>query len=558
MNEGDRTGGNANEVDRTRGIVGGALVLMLTQAGSIVITLLLTPFMVNQLGLERYGLWVFLFAVVAFAGLLEVSVGRGSVRFIAFYGERGELDVVRRIVSYGALTRIALGLVLCPLAWLAGKALLPHANIPGSLVDDAQTLLPFVLGYFFLSATTRLMAALVIAFERTWLVALITFASQVLYAGLVVLFLLEGLELPGLLLAISAQSVAQGLACYVVARRLIGSVFGNPLALERRVVIELLKFGGWTQLTNLSTLVNRQVDAVLIGSFIAIDTVGLYDLGNKIAQVARTLPLTLLGPLLPAASRIHAQRDRQRIARTILQGSRLLALVTFGIGGFFVATAALIMTVWLGQSYRDVTTIAVLLTLTFAVNNLTGVGTTIVAAIGSPRYESEYAIAGMVLNVAATAVLGAIFGLYGIIAGTVFGITTSSIYFIWRFHNLLELPIGEYLFSWLWRLGTATAVASAATYGVRMAFPDSMVDGRGNGLAVLVLLALFYAVLLVAGLRVFNFLQRRDLETIQRILPDRLQHLTRLSAVEFLFGTRLTGAAVPAEPPPAPGPHRGP
>src|SRR4029453_18350062 len=100
---------------------------------------------------------------------------------------------------HGALPRLALGLVVCPLAWLVGKALLPYANIPDSLLDEAETLLPLVLGYFFLSATTRLMAALVIAFERTWLVALITFASQLLYAGLVVLFLLEGLELYGLL-----------------------------------------------------------------------------------------------------------------------------------------------------------------------------------------------------------------------------------------------------------------------------------------------------------------------------------------------------------------------
>jgi O-antigen/teichoic acid export membrane protein len=545
-----------NEVDRTRGIVGGAFVLMLTQAGSIVVTLLLTPFMVSELGLERYGLWAFLNAVVAFAGLLEVGVGRGSIRFIAFYGERAEYDVVRRIVSYGALSRIGLGLVLCPLVWLLGQALLPHAGIPGSLVEEAETLLPLVLGYFFLTAATRLMAALVIAFERSWLVALITLASQFLYAGLVVLFLLEGLELYGLLIAVIVQSVIQGIACYVIGRRLIGPVFGNPFALERPVVVELLKFGGWTQLTNLSTLVNRQTDAVLIGSFIAIDTVGLYDLGNKIAQVARTLPLTLLGPLLPAASRIHAQRDRERIARTVLQGNRLLALVTFGIAGFFVAAASLIATVWLGRSHPHVATIAALLTVTFAVNNLSGVGTTIVAAIGLPRYESEYAIAGMVLNIAATVFLGSIYGLYGIIAGTVFGITTSSIYFIWRFHRLLELPIREYLFAWLWRLGTATLIASAATFGMRMALPDSLMDDRANGAVVLVLLALFYGGLMLAGLRAFRFLQRRDLETVQRILPGRLQNLTRLPAVEFLFGPRLSGAAAQAEPPPS-GPRRG-
>jgi O-antigen/teichoic acid export membrane protein len=527
-----------NEVDRTRGVIGGTLVLMLAQVSGIAVSLVLTPFMVSELGIERFGLWAFLFAVVAFAGLLEVGVGRGSVRFIAFYGERGELDVVRRIVSYGMLTRLALGAVLCPLAWLAGRALLPHADISQELLDEARTLLPLVLAWFFLTAGARLLSALLIGFERTWLVALITLASNLLYAGLVVLFLLEGLELYGLLLAVALQSVFQGVVCYFVSRRLIGTVFGNPFALGRPLIVEMLKFGGWTQVTALTTIVTRQTDAVVIGSAVNINTVGFYDLGNRIAALTRTIPLTLLNPLLPAAARIHAQKDHMRIARTLLQGNRLLGLLSMGIGGFVAAAAPLIMTVWLGRSYPHVSTIAVLLTATWAVNNLTGVGTTIVEATGRPRYASEYAVIGMFLNIAATIVLGLIYGLYGIIAGTVFGVVTASLYFLWRVHRLLGLPLWEYVGSWLWRLATAILLAVAATQALRAGLPESLVDSRGDGALMLSLLALAYGAVLLAGLRLVRFLQTRDLDTVERILPARLQGLARRPAVEFLFGAR--------------------
>ena len=527
-----------SEIDRTRGVIGGTLVLMLAQVGSMAVSLLLTPFMVNQLGIERFGLWAFLNAVVAFAGLLEVGVGRGSVRFIAFYGERQELDVVRRIVSYGMASRVGLGLILCPVAWLLGRELLPHADISASLLDEAKTLLPLVLGYFFLSAGVRLLSALLIGFERTWLVALITLVSQVVYAGLVVAFLLAGLELYGLLLAVTIQIALQGLACYAFARRLIGPVFGNPLHLDRPLLVEMLKFGGWTQVTALSALVNRQTDAVVIGSFIDVRSVGLYDLGNRIAQLSRTIPLALLGPLLPAAARIHAQRDQKRIARTMLQGNRLLGLMTLGIAGFVIATAPLIITVWLGRSYPHVALIAVLITLTWVINNLTGVGTTVVSAIGRPRYESEYAVIGMVLNIAATIVLGAIYGLLGVIAGTVFGVVTSSIYFLWRVHRLLELPLWEYLGSWLLRLTASIAVPAGSAYALRLALPGSLLDDRANGIAMLVLLALAYGAMTLLSLRMFGFLERRDLETIERVLPTRFRGVTRRPTVEFLFGAR--------------------
>jgi O-antigen/teichoic acid export membrane protein len=59
--------------------VGNTVVLALAQVGGIAVSLLLTPYIVYSLGIERYGLWVLVSSIVAFA-VGRVLSGGGSSR----------------------------------------------------------------------------------------------------------------------------------------------------------------------------------------------------------------------------------------------------------------------------------------------------------------------------------------------------------------------------------------------------------------------------------------------------------------------------------------------
>lgn len=524
--------------DRTRSVLGNTAVVALAQVSGIFVSLLLTPYVLHTLGIERFGLWAFLGSIVAFAGLLQLGLGRGSIRFIAFYSERDELEVARRIVSYGVLWHALAGIALTPLAWLAGRAFLQHLDISRDLVGTAETLFPLVFAYVFFAGAVRPLASLLIGLERMWMTSVTTLASHLVYAAFVVVLLSQGAGLYGLLAAVVAQTGFQAAAYYLTCRRVVGRVFGNPFALDRSVLKEMLKFGGWLQVNGAAALVNRQTDAVVIGSWVDIASVGLYDVGNRVAQLIRTLPLTVLGPFFPAAAAIYAQGNEKQLARSVLQASRLLGLLTIGMAGFLLATAPLIVIVWLGRAYPDVVWITFLMAIAYVVNNLTGVGTTVVSAIGKPRYESEYAVLGAGLNIAATLALAPFFGLYGILAGTVFGVVACSVYFLWRFHRLMQFPLWQYLGAWLWRLTAATALATLLVYGLRSALPHTFTAHRAEGAVTLFALALIYGGALLASLRAVRFFEARDLAVVRRVLPPRLQSVTRLPAVEFLFGAR--------------------
>ena len=102
----------------------------------------------------------------------------------------------------------------------------------------------------------------------------------------------------------------------------------------------------------------------------------------------------------------------------------------------------------------------------------------------------------------------------------------------------MGFPLWDYLGAWLWRLAAATLAAALAVFALRSAVPDAVQRDRGEGALLLAALGLLYVMLMLAGLRLFRFLEARDLATLKRVLPVRLRPLATLPAVEFLFGSR--------------------
>src|SRR5262249_13132805 len=146
------------------------------------------------------------------------------------------------------------------------------------------------------------------------------------------------------------------------------------------------------------------------------------------------------------------------------------------------------------------------------VNNLTDIGATVLSAMGTPRYETEFAVSGALLNIGLTIPLGLAFGLYGILAGTLIGVVVSATYFVWRSHRVLNLPIWTSSGEWLGSLATPTLLAAACTYAVNAALPQSLTSTRGSAALSLTLLGVLYGCLFAAGLRVLRFFGERDLQ----------------------------------------------
>jgi O-antigen/teichoic acid export membrane protein len=510
---------------------------MVLQLCTLAIGVVLTPFVIDRLGLVQYGLWGFLGSAVSVAGVLDFGLGATFVRFIARYHARGETTLVARFVSLGALTYLGLGVILSPLALVLAPVIAHHLHLQPALVTTADHIFLLLFVYLFVASSLAVLSALLTGTGDLWLASLAGLAGQVVYAIVVVGLLLDHRGLYALVAASFTQVTSIGVICYLIARRRVGRVFANPVRLGGTFIREVLSFGAWMQVNNVSALINMQTDGIVIGAAVTVSDVGLYTIANRVALSTRIVPLALLSALLPAASAAHAEGDDRLIRSLTVEGSRILALLSFGIGGALVGLAPVLLRTWLGRPYPHLEVIFSLLLAAYLVNNLTGVGTMIVQATGRPRLESEYAILSTILNVVATVALVGPLGLYGVLVGTVFGVVVSSAYFLWRFHHVSGISMWGGLGSWLWRLGIAVCVGATCTRLVLAALPQSFWSTRPRGALVLVLGSALYSVILLVGIRVSGFGAMINAGAVSKVLPTRLAALLK-SPIASLAGIR--------------------
>jgi O-antigen/teichoic acid export membrane protein len=504
----------------------GTLSTLFTRLFALTLTFFLTPLVVRSIGLEAYGLWAIVGAAVNYFALLDCGVGSSFVKYLAEFLERREHNRVRDVMTFGCLFYLVIGLVVLPVVHLLGPHIVGYLRLDPQYRSAASELLFMAIAYFVLSNALGIFGAFIIAMQRTEVAGYIDTCYQVLYGISLILLLHWHYGVYALPYAIFCALGCTSIVRITLVWWMFGNPWSNPLRMEGHLVRRVFRFGFWMQINALTGLINLETDRIILGTFVSVVSAGYYELGNKLAGLARVLPATLLAPLLPAASAFDGRQDGERLDAVYVRGTRYLALATFVIAGFLIGAGAQILQVWMGRSYPYVTIVMAALLLSFAVNNLTGVGTTIVRATAQPYYETYYAIIAAVINVAATLILTPIFGLMGVVVGTVIGSVCGSIYFLWLFHKVRGLGWRSTLIEWLWRLALGTVAASTILWSVCRLSPATWFASRAEGLVALAVLGAAYLVVVFMALLFLGFWRSDDLDLINelapRLLPARL------------------------------------
>ena len=272
------------------------------------------------------------------------------------------------------------------------------------------------------------------------------------------------------------------------------------------------------QLNNLSALVNLEADKIIIAGFLNVAAVTPYQIGNRLASLSRIVPIQLLSAMMPAATIVQLGSNRRDAIDFYGRMSRYVMLMTLLITGFTVVAANQLIVTWLGRPYPRAALITVALSLSFAINNLTGGGTTMVRAAGEPRFETYYAVLSMILNIGLTVLMAPRFGLAGILGGTIIANVIGSVFFIVLFHRRTRFPWYETMGNWLWRLLAATAMACLAVLAIQRLEPSTLPPGRLVGLALLAVYGCAYLCAFGVGLILFRFWDLRDREAAHSAL----------------------------------------
>src|SRR5688500_466001 len=122
-------------------VVRNTLLLGVASTASVLVTLFLTPLLIEELGTAQYGVWALATSLSFSLGYLsfaELGIEQSAVRYIAEARSDRDARRVGEIVSSTLAIYLAVAAVVTPLLVLLAGPLTHLFNIPARLEDDAE------------------------------------------------------------------------------------------------------------------------------------------------------------------------------------------------------------------------------------------------------------------------------------------------------------------------------------------------------------------------------------------------------------------------------------
>lgn len=441
------------------------------------VTLLLTPFVLRELGTAGYGIWILSSSVIGYYGFLDLGFRAGVTQYLTRYLAAGDAAKASECMSSAVAALSALGVALAMLsvgaAWLALRVF----QLPPELANEAFWCI-LIVGVssgvqFSLSPYTSVFAAT----QRFDLANLIGVLTRLLTAAGIVAALHLDYGLIGVSGATCAVSLIDYVIRWVVAQRLAPTVELSARAVSLERLKEIGAFGIWNFLISLNAFISQHVPNMLIGLFMPVAAVGRYALSvGLIRQIYGVL--SPVGQVLyPAAAALDVQGDRAGLERLYHNGTRLLMSVTVSVMLLAWFWAEDFYRLWVGEEYLSgsgyPSVALVFKILMFGIAaNCSHVGGHVLMGAGYVRHVAVTLLAGSIINLVLSIALVGAYGLIGVAAA---GLVAAVLVDLIAMPLLVQKHLGMSVSSLLRRAFARPVLAGvfqlASVMGVRLIGP---------------------------------------------------------------------------------------
>jgi O-antigen/teichoic acid export membrane protein len=374
---------------------------------------LLTPFILDRIGVEAYGLWALCLAVTGLLGLLDLGFNTAAVKFVAECAGNGRSEARNEALTTLLVIYALFGLAILGLVQLAIPACISWFRLSPAEGNDFRMLLNVTGAVIAAGLPLSLFRSTLVGQGRYDIVNAVDVVVIGLNALLVYLALEAGLGLIGLAAANAFMVLAPSLILIPIAFRIVPQLALSARRFSPGRLREVAPLAVWFLLANVALLITLRSDALLVKAYLPLSAVAAFAIAAKVAEFAYLLNKQFSNALMPVVSRSHGVGDREAIRAVLLDGTRYLTLVSTPVLLLLIVHAEALIVLWVGPGLLDaVLPLRILLcavffsTLQFNAANVLGMA-------GSHRRVAWILIGSAGLNIALTLVLIPLFGLPG-------------------------------------------------------------------------------------------------------------------------------------------------
>jgi O-antigen/teichoic acid export membrane protein len=482
-------------------VVRNTLVNGLGTLSGVILALVLTPFLIDSLGTDGFGVWALALSLSflgGYASLTDLGIETSAARYVAEARADGDTVAASEIASTTMAFFGIVALVAAPIVAALALPLTDLFDVGGDLRDDAAICFALMGAQLVFELPARAYFTLIEGAQRYDVFQLLEFARSLAQAGFFVAVLVADLGLPGLGAGLVASSALVLVLARFAARRIVPEVeLGRRHASWTRFRT-LFSFGGQYFAVRVMGTLYRQMDKAIVGLALGLRAVTFYEIANRIHQGAAMVQSVASSSLLPATA--YLRRDRAALRELYLRGTTYAVAVGVPVVvSAFIFAEDLIRT-WVGESLTEAAGSARLFLVFVAFVAVHAIGTSMIIALGQMRFVIATTAVFMIVNLAVSIALVEPLGVDGVILGTVVAQVVIWLPYTLRFFREFDVTWSQWL-----RQVISPNLPGLAVQAATAAPLLYLADRAGNlvfvALVALVSVALSLTVFVAVGLR---------------------------------------------------------
>ncbi len=384
----------------------------------MVTALVLTPYLINQLGEIDYGLWILILSTLGWFSFIDLGFSSAIQRQLTFLIEKKDHHGINKIFScalvlFGALGTIAtLGLFIL--------AIFPHIlGIPEEKIHTSSIVLTVLCLKIFMSFLISSINGIFMGHIRLDIDANIGTITTILKA--IIVFKIVGtFGIYGVVFATVFSDFLNSLIKIYYAKKLQKNLKFSWMLVKKEEIKELFSFSKHVISLLIARSINGKSDPVIISHVLSINHITKFNIADRLTNMIESLIIAIAVPLRPF---IYKQVVNNATIKELENSLKMIISINcFVAGVFYVCLSVMVndfIYLWVGEKFIESATLVQILIFAYLPRAISRPIIDILTARAQHKLISIANVLGAILNIFLSIILGYNFGLTGIVYSTV-------------------------------------------------------------------------------------------------------------------------------------------
>jgi len=409
----------------------------------VIASLLTIPLLTRLLGLEEYGLWVLVTAVVGFVMLAEAGLTTSTIVFISQDLAKEDTRELVSSITVLMFAMLALATLTALGLWLLAPFLvLFFPNLNGVQQQTLQAALQIGAIFVWVQLLQQITSGIEQAYQRYDIVNLLRVIQAFGTSGVLLFVAWQGGKVVELMKAQTLVSVIILFLHFGTTRWLTRGINLMPVW-DISKGVKILKYSFVTWIGAIGGTFFMQGDRLIVGRLLGAEVLGVYGTITSLAVQINSVSGLLIQPILPQTSALFAQRTEKSLAliRTYFHRAVILNIIAaVGLGTLLIVWAPFALRLMLPRlPVADEVFSLRICVLIYTLYSLNAVGYFVLLATKAVKVNTIILIFSGCFALFLIWVFARQFGLAGVVIGNGGFIMTLAL--LWFAANQIELPI---------------------------------------------------------------------------------------------------------------------